>query len=98
MKIWLDDIRKPPDSTWDWATDEEEFKDCFLMGEFVQEISFDNDLGACEKEGWELARWVLDRVVDGHITAPDRMYCHSMNPVARQRIEATIRDVEKHRS
>lgn len=55
MKIWLDDLRLPPDNSWYWCKSYEEFKDAILYhwgdpegwtwesGDYA--ISFDHDLG-----------------------------------------------------
>lgn len=92
MKLFLDDVRPCPDG-WILARNEREFKEAFNCGQYVKEVSFDNDLGAAEKEGWELINWLRDNIYSGVVLAPKRMYVHSMNPVARQRIQATINDI-----
>lgn len=91
MRIWLDDIRKAPDG-WTHVKTFDQFRAAFETGP-VEAVSFDNDLGWGQREGWEIANWLLREVQDGRMRAPAEMRCHSMNPVARSRIEATIRDI-----
>lgn len=91
MRIWLDDIRLPP-SGWVWATTENGFKSLIYPGLHIEAISFDNDLGEGQAEGWQLAKWVFELVQDGKITAPVSMKCHSANVSARKAIEGYIAD------
>lgn len=69
MKIWHDDIRKPPDDTWTWARTNTEAMACFAWADSkkttVEEISLDHDLGLShidpdvyERRAEEL--WVFD--------------------------------------
>lgn len=61
MKLWLDDVRVPPDSSWCWArsadTAIDYIKMCLSMGETFEEADFDHDLGHCFKcegcVGWK---------------------------------------------
>lgn len=46
MKLWLDDMRPPPDDSWVWAKNVEDAKAC-LLNLAVDEASLDHDLGAC---------------------------------------------------
>lgn len=46
VKVWHDDIRRPPDDTWHWCRTNQEVKDYFTEhGGFIREISLDHDLG-----------------------------------------------------
>lgn len=44
MKLWLDDVRSPPDESWEWVRTNEQAKD-WLYNERVVECSLDHDLG-----------------------------------------------------
>lgn len=48
MRIWHDDVRRPPDDTWEWARTNKRAKALLLVNrELAEEISLDHDLG-CE--------------------------------------------------
>jgi len=44
-KLWLDDIRNPPDETWDRVKDYDEFIAYITQNGMPDYISFDHDLG-----------------------------------------------------
>lgn len=51
MRVWHDDVRRPPDSSWTWVRTNEEAK--VILGKdrpSVSEISLDHDLGLHELE------------------------------------------------
>lgn len=60
VKLWLDDIRVPPDESWRWAKTFEEAQSALATGEVVA-ASFDNDLGEAEPEGRRLVLWMCAR-------------------------------------
>lgn len=94
MKLWLDDIRPPPDADWVVARNDREFRTLFLaLDEPWKRISFDNDLGLGSEEGWQLLNWVIDLVVSGRRASPVAMQVHSMNPIAKERMELRIQDL-----
>ncbi|WZB39640.1 hypothetical protein SEA_CURSIVE_183 [Streptomyces phage Cursive] len=82
LKIWVDDERPKPDSSW-FATKHSNIailllKACKRRGLSVRAISLDHDLGGddttrpvvlwmCENEFW-----------------PETVYVHSMNPIGRE--------------
>lgn len=45
MKLWLDDLREPPDSSWHWFKTISECK-AYLRAGLVDVASFDHDLGS----------------------------------------------------
>lgn len=47
MKLWFDDIRRPPDDTWFWARTIEDAK-LIVNSHDIQEASLDHDLGLHE--------------------------------------------------
>lgn len=59
VKLWLDDIRVPPDESWTWCKTANEAKLILLAGN-VEEASLDHDLGACEKclKGMDAEEWL----------------------------------------
>jgi hypothetical protein len=87
MKIWVDDIRTPPDG-WRWCKDSESaihtLQECEARYEPIELMSLDHDLGGddttrpivlwmCENDFW-----------------PVEVVCHSANPVGIDWIEGMI--------
>ena len=91
MKLWLDDMRKPPKG-WKWAKTVDKAKD-ILFKNRVEHISFDHDLGLKES-GYDLACWIEARAANGWIDAMT-WSVHSANTVGRQRIAAAMRSAER---
>ena len=42
-----------------------------------------------EKTGYECAKWLIDYCLDNNLKCPD-FYCHSMNPVGKDKINAIL--------
>jgi hypothetical protein len=64
MKLWLDDLRDPPDKTWTWVKTVDGAIDLMQTGEVV-EASLDHDLGEGEDgtplpEGRRLIYWMAE--------------------------------------
>ena len=87
-KLWIDDVRPPPEG-WEWAKTGKDALD-MLRENTYDEVSFDNDLGPGD-EGYKVADWLEMEVWMGHRRAPKLCHVHSMNPVAAERIRATLR-------
>jgi hypothetical protein len=94
MKIFLDDIRDPPDDTWvTYRRAEDLIADIFVNWEKIEAISFDNDLGDDNMEGYRVLNYIEQMVMDAsygkqhHL--PD-LHIHSANPVARARMAVVI--------
>lgn len=100
MKLWHDDIRRPPDDSWVWARTNEEAI-AFLEGLTIHEISLDHDLGLHELDpdtpdaiylvghgeetGLDLVDYMIARAL-----VPDKVTVHSMNPVGADRMCRTL--------
>lgn len=55
MRIWLDDERPPPDETWTWARNAEDFREWFAdYSATITEISFDHDIASFDYFGNEV--------------------------------------------
>lgn len=96
MKLWHDDIRRPPDDTWLWVRTNHDAKALLQTGEF-DEVSLDHDLGLHELDpdtpdaiylvghgeetGLDLVDWMIERCC-----VPDKVTVHSMNPVGADRM------------
>lgn len=81
VRIWLDDLRPPPDDSWDWVRTVENAIELMQRGG-VDDASLDHDLGRAEDgsllpEGRTLAVWMAE-----HDCWPSRSIAvHSANAV-----------------
>lgn len=92
MKLWLDDLREPPDHTWTWATTSAWA--IRLLTHFpCIEISFDYDLGG-DDSGQIVADWIEQRIADGLMDLP-QWSIHSANPVGRKYLALTLESCER---
>jgi hypothetical protein len=95
MKIFLDDQGRDARKDWvpeDWrrAVNFFEFRalveGAIESGEKIEAISFDNDLGEGELEGWEIARWLYENHPEIMNENPE-LRVHSANPEGRKSLE-----------
>jgi Cyclic-phosphate processing Receiver domain len=87
MKLWLDDLRAPPDDSWHWCTSNWGAK--AVLEHYASEVtamSLDNDLGEGQEEGRRLVLWMAENNIwpSGDITI------HSANPVAGEYMRGMI--------
>lgn len=82
MKLWIDDIRNPPDESWDWVTTSEAaiatmsfFQEDGMLWIPREAVSFDHDLG-----GDDTTRPVVIWMIENDFKF-DNYYVHSANPV-----------------
>ena len=90
-KLWLDDIRTPPDDTWHWAKTAEDAIHLLFMYDF-DIVSLDHDLGEIKlppRDGYAVAKYIEHQAHCGFTIPPD-IRIHSANPVGRQRMKAAI--------
>lgn len=81
MKLWIDDLREPPEG-WDWAKTSREA--IALLGDCEYEtISFDHDLGG-EDTGIKVLNWMAWDCPD--LKWPKKIMIHSYNPVGAQNL------------
>lgn len=85
-KLWLDDVRVPPDASWTWVRTAKEAI-AILDSCDVDVISLDYDLGEEERcgTGLDVARHLTAMVLRGRPT-PKVVMLHTQNPVGRQRM------------
>lgn len=90
MKLWLDDVRLPPNNDWTWVKTVKDAKALLELG-MITEASLDHDLG-CDifgrnnQTGYDLCKWMAE--TDNWPTQSIRV--HSMNPVGRMNMQAII--------
>lgn len=87
MKLWLDDIRDPPNDSWHIVrTGRHALKILHDGVTTVEEISFDHDLGDSDAlTGYDIAAEIERLVFAGRMKVP-RWSVHSQNPVGAARI------------
>lgn len=111
LKVWLDDVRKPPQG-WVWCTTPTQVLTLVDAG-VVCELSLDHDLGddAGIGTGYDVVVGLEDRwaeILHGlspkqALPDPQRLLsistirCHSANPVGRKRIESVVASLERAR-
>ena len=103
MKVYLDDLRNPPNRSFtvvrsfNAAVDYISTYGCPLF------ISFDHDLGEKDgkvlKTGMDLAKWLVERDLNnkGFIPVNFNFIVHSANPVGKANIEGYLNAYLKHR-
>lgn len=93
MKVFLDDIRKPP-AGWKLVRWPDEAIKLLKTGK-VREISLDHDLGDDEKgTGYDVINWIEEQVVTKGFVPP-KITVHSANSSARRKMEQGIRSIVK---
>jgi hypothetical protein len=63
--------------------------------EQIESISFDNDLGEGEMEGWEIAKWLTEEHPEIFAQNPE-LKIHSNNPSGRKNLEHYIELGRQH--
>lgn len=106
MKLWIDDLRTPPDSSWTWAkTLEEAMAHVTAVPHDVTEISFDHDLGVKyqDQDGWfrwrdtqPVAKWYEAEAKAGRLQQLPVWFIHSMNPPGRKELLAILQRAERY--
>ena len=95
MKLWVDDMRKPPSNDWIWVQSVVQAIPTICMYERNMHddtitIDLDHDAGAFVKYGGdyiEILNW-LER--EGIVDTGYFFHIHSMNPVGVQNMKAII--------
>jgi hypothetical protein len=92
MKIWLDDIRDPPDSNWTvFRKVTDDLVELFFSAE---EVSLDHDLGDDTETGYDFLRRVESHMSNNRCKLPT-IHIHSMNPVGRDNMLKAIRSLKR---
>jgi len=95
MKLFLDDIRNPPDNSWVIARTAKVAIE-FLATGSVEKISFDHDLGdEVNGTGYEVACFIEQEVFFERMTCP-AWTIHSQNPVGEKNIRAAMMKAEEY--
>jgi hypothetical protein len=82
LRLWIDDVREPPDDTWEWVTTSEAaiatldfFSSPGMLWCPREIISFDHDLGGDDTTR-PVVLWMIE-----HGVRFDNYRVHSSNPV-----------------
>ena len=88
MKLSVDDYRKAPDNHWTVAKNSTEAI-IILDSLPVEELSLDHDLGG-KKTGYDIICWIEKQMETNNFIPPQKIICHSSNPVDEQNIELAL--------
>ena len=93
MRVYLDDIRKPP-AGWTLVKWPDEAIRLLQTGR-VTDISLDHDLGDDERgTGYDVILWIEEQVVRNKFNPPN-IKVHSANVSARRKMEQGIKSIER---
>ena len=88
MKIWVDDIRTPPDEDWVWCKTSENALGILIssrgLGHDIEAMSLDHDLGD-DDTSRSIVLWMCEADF-----WPVEVRVHSANPVGREWLEGMI--------
>lgn len=95
LKIFLDDIRDPPDNTWKVYRDPRDVN--FMKDIYNADIvSFDHDLGEGVPTGYDVLRTIEEEVFRQGLWARNgapELLIHSANPVGCSSMDAAIKAI-----
>ena len=99
MKLWIDDVRPPPDDTWTWCTTGDlalaHLAHSYLStntANQIEMVSFDHDLGG-DNTSIFVAQMIELMAHGGH--KPPAWQIHSANPVGRMNLEAALMSADR---
>lgn len=95
MRIWLDDTRDKPYNYDLHFYKAEDVIDYIKNNNIITHISFDNDLGINNLEGYQLANWIEEQAYYNNIKE-FTWNIHSANPVGRKKIEKAMNNARKY--
>ena len=91
MKLWLDDMRLPPDGSYMTAYSVKQAIGMLIAArvanDTVEVIDLDHDLGNYARDGGDGIK-LLDWCIENNFFPPVRL--HTMNPVGYQNMQRTI--------
>ena len=80
-----------------WAKTQSEFENYIKENGLPDLISFDNDLGIGNGEGYDCAKWLVEYCLDNNVQCP-KWFVHSSNPVAKENIEKLLNNFKNRKS
>lgn len=99
-RIYLDDVRDPKSENWTVVRDFNSFVDAVMrlveLGEKLDAVSFDHDLGENSWSGYDAAKRLCQIDMDTPVLDEDFIYnVHSANPPGKANIEAYMKNYLK---
>lgn len=95
MKLFLDDIRTPPEN-WTVARSYNEAIEC-LKTRQVTDLSLDHDLGE-DRTGYDVLNWIEKMVYEDPTFPVPNCSMHTSNPVGKQNMERCLNSIHKRLS
>lgn len=96
-KLFLDDERYPVDNRWVIARNVDDaiwYVTNYGMPSF---ISFDHDLGPFKQSGMDLAKWLVEYIMDNDVNIDNfEFYVHSQNPIGAENIRSLLNKLKEH--
>lgn len=99
-KLFLDDLRTPPDADWIICRTADEFTHTIETMQLPCIISFDHDLGLeydinnSEKNGYWCVKWLVNYCIDNNLVLPI-IKVHSQNPIGKANIISYVNNFLK---
>lgn len=78
-----------------WVKTQSEFESYITECGLPDFISFDNDLGIGNGEGYDCAKWLVEYCMNNNVQLPE-WYVHSANPVAQENINQLLLNFTKY--
>jgi len=95
IKVFLDDVRDPPDLGYIHVTTPRECA-AILAGGEVDVLSLDHDLGLEDsKTGYSVLEWIEREIYDSGLVPPKLIIIHTDNPPARQRMIQACESIKR---
>lgn len=98
-KLFIDDIRIPPDDLWRIVRSSDEAIDFVKTYGIPHMISFDHDLGGNDTS-MVFVDWLIIQILDGELTLPAdfSFSVHSANPVGTENLSKKLSNfIDFHR-
>ena len=78
-----------------WVKTQSEFENYIKENGLPDLISFDNDLGIGNGEGYDCAKWLVEYCMNNNVHLPE-WYVHSTSPVAQENINQLLLNFTKN--
>jgi hypothetical protein len=95
IKLWIDDLRSAPDSSWTVARTSKEAIAVFATGR-VGRVSFDCDLGGADS-GMKVVAWLERRCFEDPDFPMPAYAVHSANPPEAERVRVALGNIVARR-
>lgn len=93
FNVYLDDVRPAPKGYILIKNVEDLIGLITIIGDQIDLISLDHDLGKDQRPGYDFVTWLEEKVYTGVYTSIPKLRVHSMNPIGRKKMERGIRSI-----